>query len=135
MIAVDTSAIVSIVCNEPERDAFEDAIEAASQALISAVSVVEAKMVVRGMLGERGVLLADQSLALRVFKMTPPDERDVAVAYSAFVTFGEGSGHPAHLSFGDVFSYALASVRGLPLLFKGNDFAQTDIVPVVTLQS
>ncbi len=49
-------------------------------------------------------------------------------AYAAFVTFGRGSGHPATLNFGDLFSYALAKVRGLPLLYKGDDFAQTDVV-------
>ena len=43
------------------------------------------------------------------------------------MTYGRGSGHPAGLNFGDVFSYALAKVRGLPLLYKGGDFAQTDI--------
>ena len=48
-------------------------------------------------------------------------------AYAAFVAFGKGSGHPAGLNFGDVFSYALAKVRNLPLLFKGDDFSQTDI--------
>ena len=54
------------------------------------------------------------------------------MAYAAFVTFGRGSGHPAGLNFGDVFSYALAKVRGLPLLYKGADFAQTDIRSAAT---
>lgn len=49
-------------------------------------------------------------------------------AYSAFVAFGKGSGHPAGLNFGDVFSYSLAKVRGLPLMYMGADFAQTDNV-------
>jgi ribonuclease VapC len=49
-------------------------------------------------------------------------------AYAAFVAFGKGSGHPAELNFGDLFGYALAKVRGLPLLYKGDDFARTDIV-------
>ena len=53
-------------------------------------------------------------------------------AYSAFVAFGKGSGHPAALNFGDVFSYALAKVRGLPLLYKGDGFAQTDIVSALS---
>ena len=48
-------------------------------------------------------------------------------AYAAFVAFGKGSGHAAASNFGDVFAYALAKVRNLPLLFKGNDFAETDI--------
>ncbi len=48
-------------------------------------------------------------------------------AYAAFVAFGKGSGHPAALNFGDVFGYALAKVRGLPLLYKGDDFPRTDV--------
>jgi ribonuclease VapC len=55
------------------------------------------------------------------------------VAYAAFVTFGKGSGHPAQLNFGDLFSYAVAKLRNLPLLYKGNDFVCTDLqraVPV-----
>ena len=55
-------------------------------------------------------------------------------AWKAFIAFGKGSGHPAGLNFGDVFSYALAKVRRVPLLFKGNDFSQTDIVSAITMQ-
>ncbi len=61
--------------------------------------------------------------------VVPPGEAEGRAAYPAFVTFGKGSGHPAGLNFGDLFGYALAKVRDLPLLFKGNDFSQTDIVP------
>ncbi len=56
-----------------------------------------------------------------------PGPAETEAAYAAFVAFGKGSGHPASLNFGDVFSYALAKVRGLPLLYKGEDFAHTDI--------
>jgi len=52
-------------------------------------------------------------------------------AFYAFVAFGRGSAHPAALNFGDVFAYALAKVRNLPLLFKGNDFGETDLRPAV----
>jgi ribonuclease VapC len=52
-------------------------------------------------------------------------------AYAAFVAYGKGNGHPAALNFGDVFSYALAKTRGLPLLYKGRDFAETDIASAV----
>ncbi len=54
-------------------------------------------------------------------------------AYAAFVAFGKRSGHPAGLNFGGVFSYALAKVRGLPLLFKGDDFSRTDLVDALRL--
>jgi ribonuclease VapC len=128
MIAVDTSAIVAIVLNEPERAAFRDAIRNAG-ALISTVSVVEAKMVVHGRRGPRAVVFMEDLFKLPVFEITPPSSADMDAAYAAFVVFGKGSGHPAALNFGDLFSYALAKVRNLPLLFKGADFAETDIVP------
>jgi len=60
-----------------------------------------------------------------------PGSLEVDAAYSAFVAFGKGSGHPASLNFGDLFSYALAKVRGLPLLYKGDDFSQTDIASAI----
>lgn len=66
-------------------------------------------------------------LRLPLFELVPPGSAEMDAAYAAFVAYGKGSGHPAGLNSGDVFSYALAKVRGLPLLFKGEDFAQTDI--------
>lgn len=67
-------------------------------------------------------------LAVTQIRSDAPDAAQTEAAYSAFVAFGKGSGHPASLNFGDVFSYALAKVRGLPLLFKGADFSETDLV-------
>jgi ribonuclease VapC len=130
MIAVDTSAIVAIVLNEPERADFMGAIRSAVVALISTVSVVETKMVLFGRRGPRAVVFVDDLFRLPMFEITPPGAADMNAAFSAFVAFGRGSGHPAALNFGDVFSYALAKVRDLPLLFKGNDFAETDLRPV-----
>ncbi len=132
MIAVDSSAIVAIVLGEPERAALLAAIENADAALISSVSVVEARMVVHGRRGERGVVLLDDFLRLPPFEVIAPEAREAAAAHAAFVAFGKGSGHPARLNFGDLFSYALAKVRGLPLLFKGDDFGHTDIVSVLS---
>lgn len=127
MIVVDTSAVVAIAFAEPEREAFVGAILAAHKALISTVSVVEARMVVHGRRGQRAVVLVDDLLRLPMFDVVAPSAAEMDAAYAAFVAFGKGSGHPAALNFGDVFSYALAKVRGLPLLFKGDDFSQTDI--------
>jgi ribonuclease VapC len=132
MIAVDSSAIVAIVLNEPERAAFRRAIQDAAKALISTVSVLEVKMVVYGRRGPRAVVFVDDLFRLPIFDITPPDRADIDAAYAAFVAFGKGSGHPAALNFGDVFSYALAKTRAVPLLFKGNEFAETDIRPAVT---
>ena len=131
MIAVDTSAIVAIVLGEPERTAFRQALLQAGKALISAVSVIELRMVLYSRRGPPAVVLVDDMLRLPLFDIVPPGPADLQAAFGAFVVFGRGSGHPAALNFGDLFSYALAKVRELPLLFKGNDFAKTDILSVV----
>ena len=127
MIAVDTSAVVAIVFGEPERAAFREAILRAGKALISTASVLEVKMVAYGRRGPRAAVLVDDLLRLPMFEITVPGPADLAAAFAAFVAFGRGSGHPAALDFGDLFAYALAKVRNLPLLFKGADFAETDI--------
>jgi ribonuclease VapC len=133
MIVADTSALVAIAFNEPERGTFVRAIEQAGKTLVSTVSVVEARMVVHGRRGERAVVLLDDLLRLPIFELVPPSPADMDAATAAFIAFGKGSGHPASLNFGDLFSYALAKTRGLPLLFKGADFAQTDIESAVPI--
>ena len=127
MIVADTSALITIVFDEPERAAFLDIVRASGRTLVSAVSVVEVRMVVHGRKGQPGVILLNDVLRQPVFEMVPPDARQVEIAYEAFVAYGRGSGHPAALNFGDVFSYALAKSRGVPLLYKGEDFARTDL--------
>lgn len=133
MIAVDTSALMAIAFAEPERDAFLQAIKIADKALISTVSAVETRMVVHGRRGQRAVVLMDDLLRLPMFELVAPGAPEMDAAYAAFVAYGKGSGHPAGLNFGDVFSYALAKVRGLPLLYKGDDFAHTDIASALTV--
>ena len=128
MIVVDTSALVASVFEEPEREAFLAVLDHTDIALISTVSVVETRMVVYGRRGHRAVVHLDGILRLPSFQHVAPSAAETDAAYAAFIAFGKGSGHPAGLNFGDVFSYALAKVRGLPLLFKGDDFAQTDVV-------
>lgn len=133
MIAVDTSALVAIAFAEPEREAFLQAIKIADKTLISTVSAVETRMVVHGRRGQRAVILMDDFLRLPMFELVAPGAPEMDAAYAAFVAYGKGSGHPAGLNFGDVFSYALAKVRGLPLLYKGDDFAHTDIASALTV--
>jgi ribonuclease VapC len=132
MIVADTSAVLVIAFAEPERENFLQAMHSAGRVLISTVSVVEARMVVHGRRGQRAVVLVNDLLRLPKFEVVPPGVAEMDAAYAAFVAFGKGSGHPAGLNFGDVFSYALAKVRGLPLLFSGNDFSETDIARVIT---
>ena len=127
MIVVDISALVAIAFAEPEREAFLRTVQISDKSLISTVCVVETRMVVHGRRGQRAVILLDDLLRLPMFELVAPGPAEMDAAYAAFVAYGKGSGHPAGLNFGDVFSYALAKVRGLPLLYKGDDFAQTDI--------
>ena len=127
MIAVDTSALVAIVFDEDERNEFLDIVTRAGKALVSSVSVVEARLVVHGRRGQAAVALLDDILRLPIFEVATTTPQDADAAYAAFVVYGKGSGHPASLNFGDLFSYALARTRGAPLLFKGDDFAQTDV--------
>ena len=109
------------------------AIKIADKTLISTVSAVETRMVVHGRRGQRAVILMDDFLRLPMFELVAPGAPEMDAAYAAFVAYGKGSGHPAGLNFGDVFSYALAKVRGLPLLYKGDDFAHTDIASALTV--
>lgn len=129
-MVVDTSALVAIAFAEPEREVFLSLILQSERILISTPTMLETRMVVHGRRGERAVVLLDDLLRLPMFESVPPGEAETSAAYAAFVAYGKGSGHPAGLNFGDVFSYALAKVRGLPLLYKGEDFAQTDIEAV-----
>jgi ribonuclease VapC len=128
MIAVDTSAMVAILLREAERDVLLARLREARSALISTVSVVEARMVVYGRRGAPGVVLLDDFLRLPGFEPVPVGHEEMEAASRAFVAYGKGTGHPASLNFGDIFSYALAKTRRLPLLFKGDDFSHTDIV-------
>lgn len=128
MIAVDTSALMCIILAEPDHPHYLARLKAARQVLISTVSVVEARMVAYGRLGHRAVVLLDDLLRIPAFQIVSPTSQDMDAAWNAFIAYGKGTGHPAGLNFGDVFAYALAKTRNLPLLFKGNDFCHTDVV-------
>jgi len=117
-MVIDTSALVAIAFAEPEREVFLSLILQSERLLISTPTLLETRMVVHGRRGERAVVLLDDLLRLPMFESVPPGEAETSAAYAAFVAFGKGSGHPAGLNFGDVFSYALAKVRGLPLLYE-----------------
>lgn len=126
MIVVDTSAISAIAFGEPERQEFVDLITAAGTALVSAATALEARIVIHARRGSAGIVLLDAMIGRNPFEIAPVSEHEARIAYEAFIVYGKGNGHPAQLNFGDLFSYALAKDRGLPLLFKGNDFSQTD---------
>ena len=126
MIVVDTSALIAILRREPEKARFEEIIGEASVRLVCAVTVLEASMVAIGRNAAEAGKGLDAVLDSMDIRIVPFDENLAAVARDAFVRFGKGR-HPAGLNMGDCASYALAKSLGLPLLFKGNDFSQTDV--------
>ena len=127
---VDTSAILAILRDEPERRRFTETLEAADEILMSTASFVEASMVLETTRGYEGLRDLDLLLAKAGVEFVPVDLEQAQVARNAFRTFGKGR-HAAKLNFGDCFSYALAIATNSPLLFKGNDFSQTGVMHAV----
>jgi ribonuclease VapC len=126
-MVIDTSALAAIFFHEPERDVFRNAIVAASSRLISAATVLEAGMVIEGRRGGGAGREFDLFIVRAQIKIVPIDAELAELARSAWRKYGKGR-HPAGLNFGECFSYALAKSTGEPLLAKGADFADTDIV-------
>jgi ribonuclease VapC len=124
-MVIDTSALAAIFFHEPERDAFRNAIVAASSRLISAATVLEAGMVIEGRRGGGAGREFDLFIVRAQIKIVPIDAELADLARSAWRKYGKGR-HPAGLNFGDCFSYALAKATGEPLLAKGTDFTKTD---------
>lgn len=122
---VDTSALLAVLLREEEAARFETLI-AASLCRMSAANVLEATMVLEGRAGEAAGRALDAFLASAEVATAPITLEQLEVARDAWRRYGKGN-HPAALNFGDCFAYALASTTGESLLFKGNDFAQTDV--------
>lgn len=126
-MVVDTSAVLAILWGEREAEAFARAIEVADTSRISAANFVEAAIVIdsRGdAVASRQFDLFMRRAAIRVEAVTL---EQAEVARQAYRDFGKGR-HSAGLNIGDCFSYALAQVLDEPLLFKGTDFGQTDVI-------
>ncbi|MFT4254239.1 MAG: type II toxin-antitoxin system VapC family toxin [Caulobacter sp.] len=124
MIVVDTSALIAIFQREPEAEAFLQAIVRTEKPLVAAPTRLEGYVVAHRRFGAEKAadfeaLVADLNLTVVAF-----DEPLLASARDAYRDYGRG---PHGLNFGDCFSYALAKARDLPLLFKGEDFAATDV--------
>ena len=128
---VDTSALLAILRDEPEAEAFARAIEAAHQRRISAANFLEGAIVVDGSHDPIASRRFDDFMRDAQLAIEPVTEAQARIAREAYRDFGRGSGHPARLNFGDCFAYALARAAGEPLLFKGSDFARTDIAPAL----
>jgi len=125
-MVLDTSAVLAILQDEPERRKFNEAIEAAETRSLSTASLVECSMIVESRFGADGIRDLDLLVAKAQISLAPVDEEQADLARRAFRKYGKGR-HPAGLNFGDCFSYALSKALQEPLLFKGNDFSQTDV--------
>lgn len=124
---VDASAIIAILRDETDARLFAEAIEAAAIRRISAASFVEAAAIIDRSRDPVSSRRFDDLIERGEFIVEPVTEIQARLARDAYRDFGKGSGHPAQLNFGDCFAYALAMERGEPLLFKGDDFARTDV--------
>ena len=129
MIAVDTSAIVAIALDEEEADRFSRRI-AAEEAVVGAPTLLEVRLVLSSRIDDPERFL-DSFVNLPVVHPVAFTFQMYGAAVRAFASYGKGSGHPAQLNFGDCMAYATARVGDHPLLFKGTDFAQTDIRPAL----
>ncbi len=125
---VDTSALIAVMREEPEAGVFLEKMESASGALkMSAGNWLEAGILADSEQGGTASLLLDniaERLNLQIMAVT---FEQAQIARKAYRVFGRGRGHKAKLNYGDCFAYALAVQSGEPLLFKGNDFSETDI--------
>lgn len=128
-MVIDTSALIALLELEPEAARIAAAIEADPVRLLSAATLVETSIVLETRRGEAAVRELDLAIARGGFTVEAVTSGQAEVARQAWRRFGKGR-HPAGLNYGDCFSYALARATGEALLFKGDDFAQTDVTSV-----
>jgi ribonuclease VapC len=123
---VDTSALLAVFFGEPEAEDFAPSIAGAEASRMSAANLLEAGIVADSQTDPRTGRQLDVLVASLHLRIEPVTERHARIARQAYLDFGRAN-HPAKLNFGDCFAYALAKATAEPLLFKGDDFAQTDI--------
>jgi ribonuclease VapC len=128
-MVLDTSALLAMLLNEPEADLFRLAIESDPVRLISAANLLETAIVIEARVGEAGGRELDLLVRKAAIDVVVVDGEQVELARHGYRQFGKGH-HVAGLNYGDCFAYALAQSRGEPLLFKGDDFNKTDVMPV-----
>ena len=128
-MVIDTSALIAILLGEPEAEAVARAIASDPKRVTSAFTALEASIVIEAKKGEAGGRELDLLLHHARIEIVAMNSEQYEIARAAWRTYGKGR-HPAGLNIGDCCSYALAKYSGEPLLFKGNDFADTDLLRV-----
>jgi ribonuclease VapC len=128
-MVIDSSALLAVLLGEPEAEQVAAAIESNTPRLLSAANLLEASIVIEARKGDAGGRELDLLLYRGEIEVVAVDRNQAEAARTAWRRFGKGR-HPAGLNYGDCFAYALAKIHRLPLLFRGDDFAQTDITAV-----
>ena len=131
-MVIDTSALIAILFGEPEALSFTRAIADESRKMISSFNALESGIVVEARKGEAGGRELDLLMHRARIEIVAMNADQAELARAAWRKYGKGN-HPAGLNIGDCCAYALAKYSGEPLLFKGNDFNQTDIRAAITL--
>ena len=126
---VDSSALIAVLRNEADAPRFARALASRTQPRrISAANYLEAAVVIDGSRDAIASQRFDDLIRRAGVTVEPVTAEQAALARIAYQRYGKGSGHKAGLNFGDCFAYALAKATGEPLLYKGDDFAQTDLI-------
>ena len=131
-MVIDTSVLVAILFGEPEALAFTKAVADESRKLISAFNLLETGIVVEARKGEAGGRELDLLMHRAQIEIVGMNADQAELARTAWRKYGKGN-HSAGLNIGDCCAYALAKYSGEPLLYKGNDFSQTDIQFAITI--
>ncbi len=129
---VDSSALLTVLLGEPEADTFLKLLQNSNNIKISSFTWLECIVVISVKKGPEGVRIFREFLSALKVNIEPFTPQQAEIAYQGWTRFGKGW-HPASLNLGDCVSYAVTQSEGLPLLFKGNDFSQTDVAAVLTV--
>jgi len=131
MIVVDTSALLAILEEEQDAALYAKAIADADPPLISAASLVEVGIVMLNRHGPRALTRVNRLMQEAGFQVESVTAQQAHQGLEAYARYGKGQKSKAGLNYGDCFSYALAKITGVPLLFKGRNFSETDITPAL----
>ena len=129
MIVIDTSALLAILNKEPERDGFLDILANDDRPMLSAVTLYETMLVAGTRRGPDNLDDLAQLLDTAAVEVVPFDAAQARAAYAVYMRYGKGIDPAARLNLCDCIAYALAKHLDVPLMFKGLDFAATDIKP------
>ena len=127
---VDTSVVVAILADEEDASEWSGKIGQAAKRITSPLVVLEAAMRLSSLLAVAPLIVEtaiEAFLHQAEIEVVPIESGDAKLAIQAFSDYGKGRGHPAQLNLADCLSYASAKSRGMPLLYKGNDFSYTDL--------